>query len=313
MIQQLLKLFLGLPLILIGLFAALLSIIGIAIDDTAEGRGMGIALAIFALVLLVVGVRIFRMPILTSPAMTLRWLFGLVSRALLFLFVLCLALFAIVPVSLDGTAEGWGLFIVVALVVVLVVVVRAYSKATLASTRETPATSRSSKAKPNPAPSEFAWRYEPASEEQKDYAQKLGLVFEDDILRGELSDMISDAKGEPRFQGGSVTVAEKRKRDKQQARENLRWAKENIKFMRQANRDYGDEGLYAGFMFVRIPDEKPSPTEEPYVGSFLPLQVAEKYPDLLAVETIEYEDVETNQRLRRGTKMVIKPGKFKKL
>jgi len=241
----------------------------------------------------------------------LRLVIG-VPLVLLGTFVFLLAITGFITGD-TTTDRSLAIFLAAISLVLIVVGARACRKTTVPSTHAAKATSKSSKSKPKLAKNELAWRHDATSESQKKLASKLGITFAETISKGELSDLISDAKGESRFEGGSVTVGQRRKQDKKHAKERLLMAKEQLKFMNQANCDYGDDGLYAGFTFLRIPDEMPSPEEEPYVGTFLPIQIATKYPELLAVQTIDCDDVMSDQRLRRGTRMVVKPGKFKTL
>lgn len=66
-----------------------------------------------------------------------------------------------------------------------------------------------------------------------------------------------------------------------------------------------------GFRFVPTGVEV-SPEEQPYLGTILPLDVARKYPDLMAVTTLDYEDVFVNEAVAPGTRMVVGPDKFRR-
>jgi hypothetical protein len=103
------------------------------------------------------------------------------------------------------------------------------------------------------------------------------------------------------------------KREKKAKKDQLRTIKDDIQFMVRENRAYGDDGLYAGFVFVRIEDERPSEDDTPYVGAFVPLEVAQKYPEVLLRHTLDYDEVLSEAKLRRGTKVVVAPGRFKRL
>jgi hypothetical protein len=70
---------------------------------------------------------------------------------------------------------------------------------------------------------------------------------------------------------------------------------------------------YAGFMIVGMEDERPSQEDEPYVGAFVPLEVAQQYPDLLVRETLDHEEILSEEKLPRGTRMVVAPGRFKQI
>jgi hypothetical protein len=80
--------------------------------------------------------------------------------------------------------------------------------------------------------------------------------------------------------------------------------------MISANRQAGGRGVYSGFRFVRAGGIELSPDEEPYLGAFLPLNVALKYPRLLGFTTLTYEDVFVNEQLDPKTRTVLRPGKF---
>jgi hypothetical protein len=103
------------------------------------------------------------------------------------------------------------------------------------------------------------------------------------------------------------------KRGKQVGKSQLQAIKEEIRFMVRENRAYGGEGLYAGFRFVEIEDERPGEDDEPYLGAFVPLKIALKHPDILLRDALDYEDVLSDEKLPRGTKVVVAPGHFKPL
>lgn len=81
-------------------------------------------------------------------------------------------------------------------------------------------------------------------------------------------------------------------------------------FMISANRQAGGKGVYSGFRFVRTGGIQLSPEEEPYLGAFLPLKVALKFPRLLSFTTLTYEDVFVNEQLDPKTRTVLRPGRF---
>jgi len=102
-------------------------------------------------------------------------------------------------------------------------------------------------------------------------------------------------------------------RAKTQRKQQLAHVKTEIEEMIRSNfedRRDGFEGMYAGFRFVEF-EETVSPEERPYRGAFLPLRVAEQYPHLLLVETLDYEEVLTEDVIRKGTPVVVAPGQFK--
>ena len=76
----------------------------------------------------------------------------------------------------------------------------------------------------------------------------------------------------------------------------------------------GDESIMCcGFVFVPIEGELPRAKERPYIGSFLPIDVAEKHPELLATESIEAEEVYPGDRLlKKATRIVSASGKLEK-
>ena len=86
----------------------------------------------------------------------------------------------------------------------------------------------------------------------------------------------------------------------------------DLRFMVSANSQAGGQGVYAGFRFVRASGIDVSPDEELYLGTFLPLNVAAKYPWLMAFKTVVYEDVFVNEQLDPGTRTVVRPGKFRR-
>ncbi|HEY2252807.1 MAG TPA: hypothetical protein VGH74_17165 [Planctomycetaceae bacterium] len=86
--------------------------------------------------------------------------------------------------------------------------------------------------------------------------------------------------------------------------------KSDLQFMISANREAGGRGVYSGFRFVRAGGIELSPDEEPYLGAFLPLKVALKYPRLLKFTTLTYEDVFVNEHLDPKTRTVRRPGRF---
>ena len=79
-----------------------------------------------------------------------------------------------------------------------------------------------------------------------------------------------------------------------------------------ANREAGSNPIYAGFEFVPT-DETPSVDEAPYVGTFLPLEVAARFPELLLNTTITYDDIYCRDVLAGGTRIVVSPGVFRTL
>jgi len=100
-------------------------------------------------------------------------------------------------------------------------------------------------------------------------------------------------------------------RKKRSARSSRRHEiKSDLQFMISANRQAGGPGVYSGFRLVRAGGIELSPDEEPYLGAFLPLKVAIKFPRLLAFATLTYEDVFVNEQLDSKTRTVLRPGRF---
>lgn len=86
----------------------------------------------------------------------------------------------------------------------------------------------------------------------------------------------------------------------------------DIRMQLDVNHEGGSNPIYAGFEFVRT-NQAPSPEEGAYVGAFLPLRVAEKFPELLLNSTITHDDVYCSDQLPRGTRVVVRPGVFSTL
>jgi len=84
----------------------------------------------------------------------------------------------------------------------------------------------------------------------------------------------------------------------------------DLRFMLEANHQPGGQRVYSGFRLVRTRDVL-KPDEEQYVDAFIPLDVAQVYPELLAFEGLNYEDVYCNEILSAETRVVVRPGRFK--
>jgi hypothetical protein len=157
----------------------------------------------------------------------------------------------------------------------------------------------------------------PPSSKQLGYLKRLGYKGTEPTSSKQASAAIEvmleskDSKAAER----AVTKQRKaeEKREKQARKDRLQTLKEEIRFMVRENRAYGGEGLYAGFVFVEVEDERPSEDDEPYIGAFVPLKVAQQHPELLLRETLDYEEVLSDDKLPRGTRMVVAPGRFKQL
>ncbi|WP_145276884.1 hypothetical protein [Tautonia plasticadhaerens] len=157
----------------------------------------------------------------------------------------------------------------------------------------------------------------PPSSKQLGFLKKLGYEgVEPSTLRqasiaiGEMLES-KDSKAAER----AITKQRKseEKRGKQAMNAQLQPIKEEIRFMVRENRAYGGQGLFAGFQFVAIEDERPGEDDEPYIGAFVPLQVAEKHPEILLRDALDYEEVLSESKLPRGTRVVVAPGQFKAL
>jgi hypothetical protein len=101
-----------------------------------------------------------------------------------------------------------------------------------------------------------------------------------------------------------------RKEKRRRKSDRMAEVRADLRFMLDANYQAGGGGVYSGFRLVRTRVD-PSPAEEPYVGAFLPLDVAQVYPELLAFDGLTYEDVYSNEELPRGMPVVIGPDHFK--
>jgi hypothetical protein len=69
--------------------------------------------------------------------------------------------------------------------------------------------------------------------------------------------------------------------------------------------------FYAGFRLVKTA-VKPTPEEEPYIGAFLPLDVAKEHPQLLGLPTLHYQTVYHNEKRKRAIRIIAAPGVFTK-
>jgi hypothetical protein len=77
---------------------------------------------------------------------------------------------------------------------------------------------------------------------------------------------------------------------------------------REERRSTGRD-FYAGYRLLRTAAE-PVPEELPYVGAFLPLDVAHRHSELLGLPTLHYQTVYRDEKLPRATKIIGAPGKF---
>jgi len=84
----------------------------------------------------------------------------------------------------------------------------------------------------------------------------------------------------------------------------------DLQFMITANEQAGRPGVYSGFRLVRAGTAELSTDEEPYLGAFLPLRVAKRFPQLLDFATLTYDDVFVNEQLDSKTRTVLRPGWF---
>jgi hypothetical protein len=101
-----------------------------------------------------------------------------------------------------------------------------------------------------------------------------------------------------------------RKEKRRRHSDRMREVRADLRFMLDANHQAGGQGVYSGFRLVRTRAE-PSSDEKPYVDAFLPLDVAQDYPELLAFEGLNYDDVYCNENLPAETRVVVGPGQFK--
>ncbi|HEY3967689.1 MAG TPA: hypothetical protein VGM05_24215 [Planctomycetaceae bacterium] len=79
-----------------------------------------------------------------------------------------------------------------------------------------------------------------------------------------------------------------------------------------ANDDARPAGVYSGFHLVCTGGE-PLASEQSYVGTFLPLRTARKFPELLAFESVAYNSAHCDEILPVGTRIIIRPGLFYEL
>lgn len=157
----------------------------------------------------------------------------------------------------------------------------------------------------------------PASQKQMAFLKRLGYSGQLPATVREASaaiDAMLEKKDSKRAE--KALLAERGRSEKARAkrrRKELATIGQEVNFMLQENRRYGSDGLYAGFMFVPLDGVELAAQETQYAGAFLPLQVAARFPDLLAMDTLDVEEVLTEDHLERGTRMVVAPGKFKPL
>ncbi|MBI3865005.1 MAG: hypothetical protein HY290_24285 [Planctomycetia bacterium] len=88
------------------------------------------------------------------------------------------------------------------------------------------------------------------------------------------------------------------------------WAiADDLESMIEDNRNSRPASIYAGFLLVAKSDG-PIPEEQEYAGTLLPLHTAQRYPELLAFESLEYAHAYSNETLPEGTRQIVRPGKF---
>lgn len=155
----------------------------------------------------------------------------------------------------------------------------------------------------------------PPSDKQLRYLKRLGYKGEQPTSSAQASAAIDEMLESRSSRRAEDAVLEQRDYERDRAKKNERDRRagndETLRHMLRENKAYGGEGLYAGFRFVELEEEKPNQKEAPYAGAFLPIQVAAKYPELLDVETLEIEEVMVDDRLPKGTPMVVGPGRFR--
>lgn len=96
-------------------------------------------------------------------------------------------------------------------------------------------------------------------------------------------------------------------------KQQLQSVKNEIRFMIRQNKECGEGTLFLGFRFSALDDEQPSPDDAPYVGAFVPLEVAAQYPEILLRESLDCEEVLGEDTPPEGTKVVVAPGRFERL
>ncbi len=148
---------------------------------------------------------------------------------------------------------------------------------------------------------------------QRPVIQAEGSGFENVATRSNSATSLSSAEIHVvTSDGDDVAVAEKaaaslarRKRHRQQ----VRVIREEIENLLAANRHEGAV-VYAGFRFVQMAKQISS-SEQPCLDAFVPLAVARRYPMLLVMQTLDVEEVFGKDWLPPGTRVIVRPGRFR--
>jgi hypothetical protein len=154
----------------------------------------------------------------------------------------------------------------------------------------------------------------PPSKKQLGYLKGLGYKGEPPETMGEASAAIEEM-----LESGDSKKAERaidrmrreEERDKKkQGKRKFAAIKAQIRSMIRENKAYGEEGLYAGFRFEAIDEDEIDEEERPYLGAFVPLDVAAKYPEILLKETLDLEEMLCDDKVPVGTKKIVGPGQY---
>jgi hypothetical protein len=161
----------------------------------------------------------------------------------------------------------------------------------------------------SPPPNNHLNQVGPAGEDRAFPSADEETALGRETIAGQLENPAIDDAGSPGVDPDQEAHHRNRRARRSQKRHEI---KADLEFMISANRDAGGQGVYSGFRFVRTGGNDVSPDEETYLGAFLPLKVATRFPRLMAFKTITYEDVFVNEPLDPATRTVVGPGKFKR-
>jgi hypothetical protein len=146
------------------------------------------------------------------------------------------------------------------------------------------------------------------TEKQLDYLGALNYEGPDPLTKQEASvaidAMLETKNSQVAIKSVKAFRKEHQKHERRKTSERLKSEKDQLAWMAKT-------GEYAGIKLVKVPGEKLTEEEQLYAGTFVPLEVARRHPELLLFEGLDAEDVLVDDRLRKGTRMVIRPGKFK--
>ncbi len=160
---------------------------------------------------------------------------------------------------------------------------------------------------PSPPPQDQSEQIGPRREDDSSPADFESVRAPKETLDSQTEITVADGAGPEVALADQSAASKKRSGGRSSKRQEIR---SELLFMMSANREAGGAGVYSGFRFVRSGAAEMNADEAPYLGAFLPLRVAAKYPGLLAFKTISYEDVFANEQLPGATRTVVRPGKF---